>query len=238
MWRLSALAGATIAVLSGTAEATPALTMYVDQTATYHYCKANSASQTCTVPANWFASDFDDSSWSVGNGPFSNTATSSTIFNLANAGGPWAPDPAQPIPSAFTTWDVNADPYLRTTFTLSAPTALTIWIAVDNGVNSLYLNGVLSTGAINAEGNAFRWESVFDIPASFTFAGVNVLALQIEDHGGLTGFDMVVTSNDATTNPIFSTNPPPTPLVSVPVSSGLALFGAGLALLAAGRRRR
>src|SRR5262245_46163658 len=100
MWRISVLTGATVVALSGAAYAVPALTMFVDQTASYHYCQANASSQSCTVPANWFAFGFDDSGWSVGNGPFSNTSPSSTIFNQsspANAGAPWAPDPAQPI---------------------------------------------------------------------------------------------------------------------------------------------
>jgi len=69
--------------------------------------------------------------------------------------------------------------------------------AVDDGVGllgsslaGLYVNGVQTTQSVNAEGNAFRWETVFNIPAQYTFAGSHLIALQLKDHGRLTGFDM------------------------------------------------
>ena len=217
-----------------------ALTIYVDQTATYRYVNAQNADPAVVVPADWFTVGFNDSSWKSGAGPFSNTATSSTILNTANQAAPFAPNAADPIPATFTQWDAGLDPYLRTSFNLIAPTALTIWIAIDNGINSMYLNGVLATAAVNAEGNAFRWESVFDIPAAYTFAGANVLALQIEDHGGLTGFDLMVTADDAATNNPITTNPPPqqptTP--GLPEPGTLVLAGLGLAGIAWARRRK
>jgi hypothetical protein len=211
-----------------------ALPIFVDQTATYHYVNATAATDIGAVSSNWFTPGFNDSSWFVGNGPFSSTTPSSTIFNQGNSNGPYAPDPTQPIPSTFTSWTVNYDPYLRTSFTLSAPTALTVWIGVDNGINSLYLNGVLATAAVNAEGNAFRWESVFDVPAAYTLAGPNILALQLEDHGGLTGFVMMVTADDAAINTPITTNPP---MTSVPEPATLLLLASGVASLAALRRK-
>ena len=224
----------SFAVLFLWSSAAHALTIYVDQNANYRYVNATAVTNIGAVPSDWFTSGFNDSSWSVGNGPFSNTTTSSTIFDQGNANGPFAPGPTQPIPSTFTMWEVNADPYLRTSFTLSAPTALTVWIGVDNGINSLYLNGVLATAGVNAEGNAFRWESVFDVPAVYTVSGLNVLALQLEDHGGLTGFDMMVTADDAAINPPITTNSPPT---SVPEPATFLLLASGVASLAAFRRK-
>ena len=61
--------------------------------------------------------------------------------------------------------------------------------------------------------------------AAYTVAGRNVLALQLEDHGGATGFDLMITSNDAATNPIFSINPP---AAAVPEPASLILLATGL----------
>jgi hypothetical protein len=218
-----------------------ALPIYVDQTAVFRYVNATAATSVGAVAANWYAPGFDDSAWFSGPAPFSSGPTSGTIGNTANAGAPFAPDPVQPIPSTFTPWSVHFDPYLRTTFTLAAPTALTVWIAVDNGINSMYINGVLATAAVNAEGAAFRWEHVFDIPVTHTFAGVNTFALQLEDHGVATGFVMMITGDAAGTQLPFTTNPPPPPQDGVPAPAALLLLGAGLlglGLLGPGALRR
>ena len=212
------------------------LPIYIDQDAEFRYVNATTATTVPVVPATWFTFGFDDSSWFTGTAPFS------TGFggDLSNVNGPFAPGPTEPIPSPSTAWSVNFDPFLRTTFNLPAPTALTIWMAVDNGIQSLYLNGVLGTGSFNREGQAFRWEHVFDIPAAYTFAGENVLALQLEDHGGATGFVMMLTADDAAQNPTFTDLEPPDPPVpptTVPEPATLTLFGLGLAGIERYRRR-
>ena len=227
-----------------------ALTVYVDQTATYRY--VNATPETCVyadnscggvaLPADWFAYDFNDSGWFSGQAPFADGA--GTIGDVGNAGAPFAPDAADPIPPAGTSWAVHYDPFLRLEFNLPTPTALTIWLAVDNGTFGMYLNGVQATAAVSAEGAAFRWEHVYDVAAAFTFAGRNEFAVQLEDHGGATGFVMMITADDGATNTDFTNNPPPPPQpdpddhLPMPEPITLGLFGVGLAGIASLRRRR
>jgi hypothetical protein len=158
------------------------------ENALYRYVNATPATTIASIPPNWFAVDFDDSEWFQGFGAFGTSFGS----NLPNASGPETPN-APGFPGG-TAWSVNFAPFLRTYFDLSAPTPLTIWLAVDNGINSLYINGVLATAVINAEGAAFRWEHVIDVPASLTTAGENQVALQLEDHGFATAFAMAITA--------------------------------------------
>ena len=233
---------AGMVVLGVTAPAS-ALTTILDQTATYRYI--NATGTPLPTPANWFAVSFDDSSWNVGTGPFSSGSTAGTILDQGNVNAPFAPGATQPVPTTFTQWDVNQDPLLRTTFNLTVPTDLTIWIAVDNGIGvlgstavaGLYVNGVQTTNAVNAEGAAFRWEVAFNVPSQYTFAGTNLIALQLEDHGVSTGFDMMVTTQSSdSTIPPFTTNPPP----AVPEPASWIMLLVGLASVGSftARRRR
>lgn len=216
-----------------------ALTIYADQDATWKYINTSSSTMQ-TVDSNWYAYNYDDSGWYSGVAPFSSGPTSSTFgADLANAGGPYASGVAPAIPSTYTYWAPDADPYLRLEFNLAAKTDLTIWLAIDNGINSIYMNGVeaTGTGTINAEGQAFRWENVFDISADYTVVGTNVLALQLEDHGGATAFALVVSGNDSAVNTPLTTNPPPE--ISVPAPGAVLLLGLGVAGIGGmGRMRR
>jgi hypothetical protein len=90
-------------------------------------------------------------------------------------------------------------------------------LGVDNGFK-LYLNGVL-VGGTNAEGYTFRWEYSGAFGAA-ALPGINILAVALEDHGGLTAFDMQITGTAV-----------PEP------GSTFALLLTGLGALGAGYRR-
>ncbi len=210
-----------------------ALEIYVDQDSVFKYINASGSTSVGTPAADWYTNGFDDSSWYEGPAPFSSGPTSGTIGDYANAPSPFD-GAADPVPSAYTPWAVSYDPYLRTTFTLAAQTNLTVWMAVDNGINSMYINGTLATAGVNAEGAAFRWEHVFDIDASHTVAGENTFALQLEDHGGATGFVMMITGDAPGEQTTFTTNPP----TAVPAPGGLALLALSLFGIAGIRRKR
>lgn len=177
------------------------LTLYLPENAEYHYVNATPETSIGQVPPDWYLPNFDDSTWFVGLGAFGVGFGG----DLPNAHGPDTPDAPQ-FPGG-TPWSVHHDPFLRTAFELPAAMDLTLWIAVDNGVESIYLNGILTGLSFNAEGPAQRWEHVVDIPASFVQQGTNHIALQIEDHGVATGFAMVITEDDAADNPNFGEEP-------------------------------
>jgi|GEM_PF-1256364 len=140
---------------------------YISPGNSWHYANANSGS-IINGTTGFEMPDYDDSSWYIGRAPFSNVG-----------GGDFG---------ANTFWQDHYDPQLRTSITLGTPVDMTAQIGVDNGYE-LYVNGV-RVSANNAEGYTYRWEYTVQIPSSYFVVGNNVIALQLEDHGGLTAFDM------------------------------------------------
>jgi len=96
---------------------------------------------------------------------------------------------------ANTVWSADGsdgvDIYLRIALNLTPfdLTTLTWFLGVDNGY-ALYANGTLVSAA-NAEGFTFRWEYSGGFGATL-HSGVNYLAVELEDHGGATAFDMTI----------------------------------------------
>lgn len=193
------LTASTWMVPPATSQGGGALALHLPENATYHYVNATASTTIPSVPPTWFLPSFDDSGWFVGQGAFG----SGFGGDMANAFGSDTPNAPQ-YPGS-TAWSVEADPFLRTTFAVPTSRPLTVWIAVDNGIQQLYLNGLKTTISFNAEGDARRWEHVFDIPASLINPGTNSLALQLEDHGFATGFAMVITDDDVAVHPPFTT---------------------------------
>ena len=65
-------------------------------------------------------------------------------------------------------------------------------LGADNGYK-LFVNGTLLSQG-NAEGFTWRWEYSGAIPSSLLHSGNNWIAVALDDHGGLTAFDMEITA--------------------------------------------
>lgn len=98
-----------------------------------------------------------------------------------------------------TYWPAGTTIWLKTTINLSGYNLSTIQydLGVDNGFD-LYLNGTAAGNHVagaNAEGYTYRWEYSGPIGAGYLTTGNNDVILQLEDHGGLTAFDMQITGD-------------------------------------------
>ena len=155
-----------------------------------------------TGDSTWNTTTGVGGTWSSGPAPF------------GNSGGDFAPG---------TVWPASGSPgddlWVRTNLDLTGIDLGSVnWdLGVDNGYK-LYINGVL-VSSDNAEGFTFRWEYSGAFVSGDLLSGLNVIAVALEDHGGLTAFDMQVTGETE-------------PEQIVPEPSTSALLLAGLALVA------
>lgn len=121
----------------------------------------------------------DTVTWFTGNAPFGNNYADSYNADF----------------HPNTDWPANAnlldDLWIRARIDLTGlnPDLLVWELGVDNGF-TLYFNGALQDSA-NAEGYTERWEYSGELFGATS--GLNSIALALEDHGGLTAFDLQVT---------------------------------------------
>ncbi|HEX2139020.1 MAG TPA: PEP-CTERM sorting domain-containing protein [Woeseiaceae bacterium] len=127
-------------------------------------------------------------------------------------GGTWSAGPVA-IPGS---WAVNTESAIVYDFTLDSRSDIHIDLGVDNGV-LVWLNGSYLFGAQAGGGSSL---TEYDLDISGLSAGTHSLQILREDHGGLTGFDILA---DA---------------VAVPEPSALSLLGVSLLGLALLRRRQ
>jgi hypothetical protein len=145
--------------------------------------------------------------WRTGPAPFGNNCCALDGFDWATF---WAADGSD-----------GDDLWVRKSvdFTGYDLSSLTWNLGVDNGYK-LYLNGAL-VASDNAEGYTFQWE--YSGILAGALPGSNVIAVALEDHGGLTAFDMEINGNRTATVP--------------DAASTLTLLMTGLGVLGMGYRR-
>ncbi len=127
-----------------------------------------------TPPVGW---QLSYGGWAISQAPFGN-----------NVGGYPTPDF-----DYRTYWPENGFLYVRKQIDLSdfALETLNWYLGVDNGYK-LFVNGNLVSEAY-ADGYTFRWEYCGTINPVYLNNGINIIAIECEDRGGLTAFDMMLT---------------------------------------------
>ena len=168
--------------------------------------------QNPTGTASWTTST---GGWRVGPAPFGNVGTGG--YNGITDFVPGTYWPADSSPAD--------DLWIRRTIDLTSIRLSTIsWgLGVDNGYK-LYINGQFVSGDFR-EGYTSRWEYTGTLAPNLLIQGSNVVALALNDTGGLTAFDMQVTGERI-------------PSGAVPEPSTYGLMGAASLAALVGLRRR
>jgi hypothetical protein len=126
-------------------------------------------------PPDFAASEFDDSGFSTGPGPFGNNP-----FGC----------PIEPV----TNWSQNTDLLVRRAIAVPLGTTdVTVYVAIDNDVD-LFWNGA-PLGSFTSEGCATYDAITVSVPAALLVGGTNVLAARAHDRGVASFLDLRVTAN-------------------------------------------
>lgn len=123
------------------------------------------------------------------------------------SGGTWSSGPVA-IP---TTWTVNTETAIVYDLNLATASNLHIDLGVDNGI-IVWLDGIFVFGATRAGGASLN---EYDIDLANIVSGTHSLQILRADHGGSTGYAILVDATDA-------------PIVSVPEPGALWLIMIGL----------
>ena len=123
-----------------------------------------------TPPANFETSNFDDSSWSVGQAAFGDGGCAAT--------------------TTHTFWSANTALLVRKKLILpNGTTNIQVRASIDNDVQRIFFNGTEITGFNQSDGCPSIDRFSFNVPQNLVQAGENTVVYQVSDRGGSAFFD-------------------------------------------------
>jgi len=160
------------------------------QSSSYRY-KVTDAND--LLPLRFEQPSFDDSSWKIGKAAFG-VGSGTLEQKIAQCGFPCFGARYCALQRTVNTyWEPNSKLLVRKVVQIPAGARMVrILMAVDNDVVGVFFNGTLISGYQPHEDCPIRDEFRFDIPQSLIKPGNNLIALQLQDRGVVSFFDMSV----------------------------------------------